>query len=200
MRDAVQQLVHEGILRNTRSKIEVVRLTERDLEDMFRIEGVLHALAVRLATERATDQQLASLSDINTAIAEAQAGGRTAEVAALNETFHRTINLQADSSRVVAALRATSAKITGEYLHYFPEYGSSTIAEHEQIVQAMQRRDAAAAEALMLLHVAVSAPSLHDRLTSLRTVAQDGAAAGPSIQPDESPFTTAVGGTGPPSG
>jgi DNA-binding GntR family transcriptional regulator len=177
VRDAIQQLVLEGILRSTRSRIEVVQLTERDLEDIFRIEGVLHALATRLATERATDEQLASLAAINSSISEAQHNGRIADVAALNEQFHRAINLHANSSRIVAALRATSAKITGEWLHYFPDYGPSTIAEHEQIVAAMQRRDAAGAEALMLEHAAVSIPSLHERLESLRAASRSGSAA-----------------------
>ena len=168
VRDAIQQLLHEGFLLQTNYGVRIAELSAQDLEDIFSIEGTLHALAVRLATERASDDAIQALVKINESIKTEAAAHRTDAVAELNETFHRSINKIADSKRLMSALRSASVHISGEYLALFPEDGESAFEEHDLILNAMLARDPDAAAAVMLRHVRSSAKILFSRMIRLR--------------------------------
>lgn len=155
VRDAIMTLLREGLLQKTRFGIIVAELTDRDLGDIFRIEGVLHGLATRMATQRATDSQLEELDDTNRSIEAALASGKSEVASHLNADFHHRINLLTDSGRMISALRATSAKIDGEYLQRFPEHGQAALLQHRRIVEAMLARDADTASVAMHEHVYV---------------------------------------------
>lgn len=192
VRDAIRTLVQEGFLRSVRARVQVVPISERDLDDMFRIEGTLHALATALATERASEEQVAELAGRCEQIDEAIASGDSVTAAQMNASFHREINRLAGSARVLAALRATSVKIDGEYLHHFPEHGEASSQEHNVIVEAMRAHDPQGASEAMLAHVLSGAQELHANLVQARAGAMAGGQLD-AIEPRWNPNNDPVG-------
>lgn len=152
-RDAVQILSYEGLLHATNSGIVVTGPTNTDLEEMLRIEAALHVLATELATERAPDESLHKLMQTNQdtlQLGEAPdiEGGFTA-----NQSFHRTINHLAESSRLLAALRANSVRSHWSIVSSHRRHVPGTADDHTEIVEAMVDRNRARATALMADHM-----------------------------------------------
>lgn len=170
VRDALQVLTHEGLIESTPSGMRVVALTHRDLEDMYCVEGSLHALATRLATLRASDSALLTLSNINVTMSAAHRAGDQEAVAQANYRFHREINHLAESGRLITVLRSASTKIHGNFLVRFPEDTEPSISDHDAIIAAMRSRDPELASALMFDHVLRSVATLNKASQTLSAV------------------------------
>jgi DNA-binding GntR family transcriptional regulator len=153
-RDAVQILSYEGLLRATSSGIVVTGPTNTDLEEMLRIESALHVLAIELATERASDESLSELMQTNQETLQVAEGPDVEGGFTANHSFHRTINHLADSSRLLAALRANSVRSHWSIVSSHRRHVPGTADDHTEIVRAMVDRDRAKAASLMADHMA----------------------------------------------
>jgi DNA-binding GntR family transcriptional regulator len=160
VRDAFQRLVHEGLLEANASSTRVVGISDRDLDDVFRIEAQLHGLAVRLVVERCSEKDIEALTELNNTMISAQGASDFALVARANTQFHASINRLADSPRLIVALRAVSLGITKEFLSSYPEESGAAIADHRRILAAIRARDADAAAQEAIAHVARSSGDL----------------------------------------
>jgi DNA-binding GntR family transcriptional regulator len=160
VRDAFQQLTHEGFLeRFSGNRLRVTQLNRTDLLDMFWIEATVHALATKRATERHY-QDVGSfdhLYEMQAQMLECADRGDYKTASTVNRSFHKAINYLAESPKLRSTLRNVSMGIQGNFIAEVPEWLGRSIVEHDEILRAMQRGDAERARELMFRHTEGSA-------------------------------------------
>lgn len=152
VRDALRQLTYEGFLVGDGSRHTIVASFSRsDLEDIYLIEGMLHALAAGRVAARGDKDQIAEIVGYHERmLAARQQPERMAE---LNYAFHRRINQMAESPKLLAVLRTHSLSIPKDYIARFPHWAERANEQHADIVAAITAGRAATAERLMKQHV-----------------------------------------------
>lgn len=156
VREALRQLELEGLVKTVPNKgAVVVGVTEKDIEDIYVIRIRIEDLAVRWAAESLTGEALAELKEL-AALQEFYANrGDLEKLCALDGTFHEAI-YRASRSRPLEHMltgfhhyirhaRSVSFKRSGRAL--------KAVAEHREIVEALERRDAEQAATLMVAHI-----------------------------------------------
>lgn len=171
VRDAVQILSYEGLLRATPTGIHITAPSESDFEDMLRIEALLHSLATELAAERASDDNLRRLADLHSRTTELMGEGNKAAAFNANYEFHRTINRLANSTRLTAAIRANSVRAHWPLLPEGSDRMPEFVHDHPQLIDAMLARQPTTASALMFDHMTKLNRTMLDsrRLATART-------------------------------
>jgi DNA-binding GntR family transcriptional regulator len=96
VREALQALAADGLVRPTGRGVVVVALAEDDLREAYQVRAALEALTAELAAQRQAagrlaPAELAALREDADAAAEATAAGRLAEGVRHNRRFHRRI-------------------------------------------------------------------------------------------------------------
>jgi DNA-binding GntR family transcriptional regulator len=162
VRDAMQRLMHEGLLEATSSGLRVVSMEERDFDDIFLIEAHLHALAAELMVQRASDEEIAELVALNDRMRAAHRAKDYELVARLNGSFHHKINVLAKSPSLIRLLRANSVRIDRDYLARFPHRTPRSLREHDAFLKAVLARDTEKASDVLRAHIFISAEALED--------------------------------------
>jgi len=154
VRDAFMLLAYEGfVVDEGAGRLIVARLTKQDLEDVYMIEGILHGIACRRATEIATAEDLGELKDLHDQLAVAVKENDGAAMATLNWAFHRRINQLSASPKLTAALRPLAQSIPRELFASVPSWGRKAVSMQQKLLSAMRARNADRAEAIMIKHV-----------------------------------------------
>jgi DNA-binding GntR family transcriptional regulator len=172
VREALRKLQAGGLVELQPNRGAVVRgLSPREIRDAYEVRAALEALAAELAAERVSHEQLERLSRVQGEFRAAlerttaqRRGGRTVgerEVrrwGTANDDFHQTIH-EASGNDVLAETlaqlnrnfpRDLSRLVVGESTAML----EANVREHEAILDALARRDAAGARELMQRHVA----------------------------------------------
>ncbi|MFI0784339.1 FadR/GntR family transcriptional regulator [Streptomyces lydicus] len=183
VREAVRALVHTGLLEPRQGDGTYVRArsgfgaaVQRRLRragdlETFEVRASLERDAARHAALRRTDEDLAAL---RAALAERARAWRSGDLTAFVDAdlhFHRTIAAAAHNSVLAElyahlsdALRATLRSVIGAPV---PDSVRNQYEAHEAIVDAIEARDADAAERAALAHLA-------EGMAALRAGAEDG--------------------------
>jgi DNA-binding GntR family transcriptional regulator len=154
IREAFFRLERDGLVRGTRGwGIEVVD-PRQELTDIYHIREALEGRAARLAAGRGSDEEIARI----VALAQASADTDPNDVdtrARLNEEFHLAVTAASHAERL--------QRLVGEYRELFAsprrlrqltiEETRRAVDDHRLIADAIQRRDAEAAEAAVRLHL-----------------------------------------------
>lgn len=161
VRDALKRLTYDGFLvQLPGDKVAVSRFNRIDLEDTFQVESMIHGLATRRATERASEEEILHLQALNEQMSSALASGETERLAALDREIHYRVNRYARSPKLVAALRAISLDIPRQFLVRFPDEAGRSIKQHGSIILNMTAGNPKEAEAEMITHVRDSGDKL----------------------------------------
>jgi DNA-binding GntR family transcriptional regulator len=171
VREALRKLQADGLIELQPNRGAVVRgLSPREIRDAYEVRAALEALAARLAAERVTREQLDRLNHAQEEFRAAldrtvarRRGGH--EVGArevrrwgnANDEFHQTIH-EASGNKVLAGTLAQLDRNFPRDLSRLVVSESTAmleanVREHEAILEAIARHDAAAAYELMQRHV-----------------------------------------------
>ncbi|WP_181766681.1 GntR family transcriptional regulator [Streptomyces albidus (ex Kaewkla and Franco 2022)] len=182
LREAIQRLSSEGLLTVISHRGAFVRTFSRqDIVELYELRCALELHAVRLACERATDEDLdeldAMLSDTESRIRESSAHAYPQEL-----DFHLRLVLVAgnqalmraaqDVQRQLALARSMSAKR--------PMRARAAVIEHADLVAVLRSRDVEQATLMMSRHLD---HSMHSALSVLG-LPQDGATEESDTAPD----------------
>lgn len=155
VREALQRLESRGLLSYAPHRgMVVAELDDQMVAELYALretlEGTAAALAARHAAEPEIDE-LAGLLAGERVATDGDAAGR----ARRNRRFHAALYRAAHNRYVVAALEGLreSMALLGPTTLADPGRIGSAVAEHEQILEAVRRRDAAAAEAAARAHI-----------------------------------------------
>lgn len=158
VREAIRLLETELFVRRSDSKRSyVAEWTEEDVAEVFTLRGILEAHAVRLAAERIDEAALAALRETNAEMRQVLATDDlpVADFLALNARFHSLILHAAASDRLAGLLGRLVLQpvVHRTVLAYEREQVNRSLAEHEEITEALARRDGEWADALMTAHI-----------------------------------------------
>lgn len=157
LREALLQLDSEGFVEMTPRRGAVVRpLSKQDAAETYEVKGALEALAARLACERMDKDTLRRLKDINDSIASLRRARTVdqARILQLNTEFHQTLTDASGNeklSQYVRVLRAQALRYNYIYLSVMSRLQES-VAEHEQILDALRGNRADEVERLVREH------------------------------------------------
>lgn len=163
LREAMQRLLQEGLLRSERNRgIFVKKLTHNDIEDIYDARTAIESAAIRMVIGRRNSADLSTLHDACADISHAAASGERQSVSDADLSFHaalvsasgspRLVRMQAtllaETRMCITALEATQGDV-------------ATVAdEHRRILDALESGSLEAALVRLEDH-------MHDGVTRL---------------------------------
>lgn len=157
VRDALLQLDHEGLvqLRRYRAAV-VVGLTLRDIEEVYSLRSALETLAVRLAAERASDDNVAALDAAAKRLPSLASPGSALELAHFDIQFHDLI-YHAAGHRRLSAHWSTLRPQVHRFLvsRNIVNHGYEALAgeDHQELATAIASRDPERAVVMIQRHL-----------------------------------------------
>ncbi|MEP6843862.1 MAG: GntR family transcriptional regulator [Pseudolysinimonas sp.] len=155
VREALNLLKGEGFVQDVpRRGVIVTVLTRDDLDDLFEVREALEVHGARLASLRATPEEIAALTEIAEGAEAARSAGDLERMADLNQAFHDAIPRLAHNR----ALASTLEPLEGR-LHWVLRQNRSPqllMAEHAELVAAITAHDPERAADVARRHVHTS--------------------------------------------
>lgn len=156
VREVLRRLESDYVLvRGANRALTVPKLSVRDLRDTQRLRSAVEGLAAAMAAERASDEDIAEIETLYHDMETALANGRVDRYLGLNWAFHKRVYETADSDLTLHIIENLWLR-SGPYLRPLVanavRHGSDTrrarsMRHHRACLDALIRRDAAAAEA-----------------------------------------------------
>ncbi len=155
VREAISRLEQEGIVENiARRGSFVVRKNKEEILDIVDVWAALESMAARLATSRASDDEIAQLRKNFTSYDGEEARTHIDEYSDTNIEFHQTIIKLGHSELIMQmadqlffhmrAIRASTIKDRDRV--------AQSVMDHTRIIEAIEERDAYHAEQLVRDH------------------------------------------------
>ncbi|MBS1675957.1 MAG: GntR family transcriptional regulator [Actinobacteria bacterium] len=153
-RAATQILIGEGLLRREPNRgVQVPIFAQADVEDIFKLRAALEIEATRLAIEAGVvpDEAREAVAQLQALSADAP----WSDVVQPDLDFHRAIIDAADSPRLQRAYHGLQSEIVLCMVQLQPAYDhpAQVAAEHEELLAAIEARDAGRAEKLWRVHL-----------------------------------------------
>lgn len=153
LREALNRLTAEGILRRAGRSFQVPGLSPGDVRALFEARTEVEAATVRLACERASPEDLAAVSAYLDGSVRESPAASVDRLVELDCGFHEGIAGLAKSPELLRILRNLNDRI--HLIRWVAMEGrrSGTQNQHRAILAAVAARDATGAEALMRRHI-----------------------------------------------
>lgn len=154
VREALRDLAAEGLIQFDPHRGAIVHeLNLSELVEVYEIRKVLESLAIRKATQRITAEQLAAATALQDKMDIERDSGAWVQY---NWQFHAILERAANSPRLASMVKIVqdaAAIYVGHSLKIEPQRLESGNREHREILEAMRRRDADKAVALLVQHL-----------------------------------------------
>ena len=155
VREALAQLEREGFVRSVpRRGIYVVRKSRSEVIELITAWAALEGMAARLATEKASDQEISALRRMFTTFEGGEVQAKLDEYSEVNIEFHQAIIRMSRNSVLISLaenlfthMRMIRRKTIGEQ-----DRAARSIRDHMTIIEALEARDTNRAEALVRDH------------------------------------------------
>ena len=144
IREAIRMLQQEGLaVTIPRRGAEVAAMTEKDMEDVLQVREALEILAVQLASEKITKEQIAELEERLKAFEQAVETAEVKQIAQSDIDFHDLIYTAAENPRLVVLLNNLREQIYRYRVEYLKDEKNypRLIEEHRQIMQGLKERN-----------------------------------------------------------
>lgn len=162
LREAIRRLEAIRLLvRIPHAGMRVVTLTTVMMEEIYTVREALEGMSARLATERMSDEDIASLSDLLNKHQDSidKSEGKKYFQSEGNLDFHYRIAKASHNQWLIDLLSSELYQLLRmgrQRSGQTPERPSKAIQEHRRIVEAIEMRDAELAELLMRRHISGS--------------------------------------------
>ena len=167
IREAIRKLELEGlVLMIPRKGAEVARISESNLRDVLEVRDALEVLSVDLACDRISSDDIQKLKEAAKEFETALQGGDVTEYAEADVKFHDIIYLATDNQRLIQLLynlREQMYRYRVEYLKR-TEVHPVLLAEHEHIIECIEKHDKAAAKVAISTHIENQAKTVSDTI------------------------------------
>lgn len=170
VREAIARLEQEGLVRTVpRRGVFVARKSKAEILEMITVWAALESMAARLVTERATDEEIASLRALFATIQDDTVQAHIDEYSDMNIRFHQAI-IRLSKSQLMESMtetlfihmRSIRARTIGENNRV-----QRSIIDHMNIIKALEDRDADLAERLTREHTLGLAAHVKENVTYL---------------------------------
>lgn len=155
LREALNRLSAEGFLTFSanngffRKTIDV-----KEIFDLYEFRMYLEQVAVRLAVDRATEEELVDIEQFAIASAKEDPTRTVDDLVALDEKFHELLVGLSGNMQLLDALRNINARIQFVRWMDMTERRSETQHQHLVIIAALKERDVEASEQSIRDHIA----------------------------------------------
>ena len=162
-REALYYLASEGVLEmRPNGSVYVPELTVERIVELTKIRVALESTASREAARRITDAEIAEIAALNDAMIARHDQKDFPTMMALNWQFHFAL-YRASQMDLLVRMIESCWLMTGSYLNViYPKFGeiSDGISNHQQIVRALERRDADRVAAAITTDINLAADAL----------------------------------------
>ncbi len=156
IREAIRKLELEGlVLMIPRKGAEVARISEKNLRDVLEVRRSLEELAIELACERMTEENIDELERVQSLFREAIHKGDAMTIAETDEHFHDVIYDGTHNDKLVQMLNNLREQMYRYRLEYIKDEDKRQIlvVEHEHILAALRGRNIAEAKRAAREHI-----------------------------------------------
>jgi DNA-binding GntR family transcriptional regulator len=156
LREALKYLASEGLLDLVAGRGAVVhKLSPKDVHDMLVVLSAMEALAGRLVCANASDAEIAGIRALHERMMEFYEKRQRLDYYKYNQLIHTAIvelsgNAFLASTHASAQARLKRIRFLGNAA---PEKWSAAVAEHEAMMEALDRRDGEALAAVLSHHL-----------------------------------------------
>jgi DNA-binding GntR family transcriptional regulator len=170
VREALHKLEVDGLVQSSSRGAVVAEFTLAELSDLCSVRETLEAMATGLAATARTELELITLNGIHAQYREATERGDVGRMVDLNHAFHETIWQGSRNRYLAERLRVLRSQIERLQETTLAAAGRrrEALAEHQQMVDAIARRDAPTAEQVARQHFR---HAMALRLTDRRAIA-----------------------------
>ena len=144
LREALKVLASEGLLVLLPNRgARIAQMTAEDLDEIFPIMGMLESLAGEIACTRITDDGIDEIRALHYQMAAHHKRRELNEYFKLNQAIHSKIIEATNNKTLVAVYLSLAGRIRlARYRANFSyDRWDQAVAEHEQILDALSRRD-----------------------------------------------------------
>ncbi|MEC3766581.1 MULTISPECIES: GntR family transcriptional regulator [Cupriavidus] len=155
IREAMTLLEQEGFLRTVpRRGIYIMRKTKREIVEMIQMWAALESMAARLATENATDAEIAQLRSMFDSFRDSTPAEHIEEYSDANIVFHQAIVQLSKSQIIMDTIRNIFIHVRAirKMTISQSDRAARSIVDHLRIIEALERRDTELAERLVRQH------------------------------------------------
>ncbi len=167
IREAIQQLVAEGILSHSPYKgVQVAEVRLNDVREVYLIRSFVERLAAREAVPNLKISDVQRLHAVQNDIEAEVARGEGAALVKLNREFHMIIYEAAGMPQLMQIIKNVWIKSPWDTLFVVPNRARMVVDEHRHILSAIDRGDAEASGQAMQDHIERGAAALLHYLES----------------------------------
>lgn len=156
IREAIRKLELEGlVLMIPRKGAEVAKISEKSLRDVLEVRRSLEELAIELACQRMTEEDISQLGTAQEAFRKAVHQGDPMKIAETDEAYHDIIYNGTSNNRLVQILNNLREQMYRYRLEYIKESEKRQILliEHDRILKAVRGRHVAEAKEAIREHI-----------------------------------------------
>ena len=156
IREAIRKLELEGlVLMIPRKGAEVAEISEKSLREVLEVRRSLEELAIELACQRITPEELTDLEEAENGFARAVETGEVMAIAESDEHLHELIYQATANERLVQILNNLREQMYRYRLEYIKDEDRRQIlvVEHEHILRAIRSRNMAEAKSAVREHI-----------------------------------------------
>ena len=124
-------------------------LTVEDIVDIFWLQGQIAVELVRRAAPLITESVLAELTTLNASLSAAVDAGQADEVEDYEFEFHRVLNRLTEANKLAWFLNNATRYTPKRLYAADPDWGRSTVRNHEKLIDALRAGDVELACTLM---------------------------------------------------
>ena len=168
IREAIRKLELEGlVIMIPRKGAEVADITEKSLRDVLEVRKALEELAVQLACEKITQEELEELEKAGENFKKVLEKSKDiTEVAEADVRFHDVIYMATDNQKLIHLLNKLREQMYRYRVEYLknPDVHEQLIQEHEEIVYHIKRREKVEATAVTCQHIDNQVSAVTDKI------------------------------------
>ena len=156
IREAIRKLELEGlVLMIPRKGAEVAKISEKSLRDVLEVRRSLEELAIELACQRMSPEELGRLERTQESFRVAIKKGNAMVIAETDERFHDIIYQSTGNEKLVQMLNNLREQMYRYRLEYIKDKDKRQILllEHDHILRALKGRNIAEARAAVREHI-----------------------------------------------
>lgn len=157
VREALHRLESEGLIKPRKKRGFLVSGdSKEEVEELFEIRSILEGYALRVTSERISDELLKRFDGFTRKAEEALKKRKIDEVFRWNTRFHDTLHsIVADKKRLhrlIVNLRKYVLRYRKDTLRY-PDGGRRSVEGHKKIIMALRLKDPDLCERVMREHI-----------------------------------------------
>lgn len=156
VREAIRKLELEGlVITLPRKGAEVAEITQKDLQDVLAVRCALEALAVELACEAITKEELEALKSLLNNFQELMFTNNITELAECDVKFHDIIFAATHNNRLIQLLNNLREQMYRYRLEYLKDKDAhpTLLREHQEIITHLENRDIEKARETITNHI-----------------------------------------------